>query len=216
MDNGRFRSGLYNLERDVSKKQGERTSKREERRLQMERERRMKMLRIWGPIAAVVVALVALLLFRLFEPDVEGITRVTAAPANQHDNSFVYDPSPLPPTGGVHATSWLNCGIYDDEVPPENAVHSMEHGAVWVTYDPEQVTADEIATLKSAVRGKGDTILSQYSGQASSIVLTAWDLQLQVDSATDSRISQFINKYRSTRGPEAGAPCSGSVGTPNG
>ena len=201
----------------MSKKQGARISKKEERRLKLERERRMKMLRLWGPITVVVIALIGLLLFRLLEPDVVGITKVEPpAPGSQHDNAFRYEITALPPTGGIHATSWLNCGIYDSEVPTENAVHSMEHGAVWVTYDPEQVTADDIATLKNAVRGKGDTILSQYPNQASSIVLTTWDLQLQLDSAADDRVDEFINKYRGTRGPEAGASCSGGVGTPSG
>lgn len=201
----------------MSKKRETRISKREERRLQLERQRRMKMMRIWGPIGVIVIALIALLLFRIFEPDVEGIVEVPVpAPANQHDNSFVYEKTALPPTGGIHATSWLNCGIYDTEVPPENAVHSMEHGAVWVTYDPAQVSAAEIETLKDSVRGKGDTILSQYPEQSSPIVLTTWDIQLTVDSASDERIDDFINQYRGTRGPEAGASCSGGVGTPSG
>ena len=200
----------------MSKNKGDRVSKREERRLQIERERRMKMLRIWGPVGVVVIALVTLLLFRIFEPDVEGITTVTSAPANQHDNAYQYEHTALPPTGGIHATSWLNCGIYDTEVPIENAVHSMEHGAVWVTYDEAQVTADEITQLKGAARGKGDVILSPYSDQASPIVLTTWDLQLQVDAASDGRIADFINQYRGARGPEAGASCAGGIGSPTG
>ena len=200
----------------MSKKQGERVSKREERRLQLERERRLKKLRLWGPVGMIILALIALLLVRILEPDVEGVTIVTAAAANQHDNAFRYEKSPLPPTGGIHATSWLNCGIYDIEVPAENAVHSMEHGAVWVTYDPEQVTASDIALLKDAVRGQGYTILSPYSEQASPVVLTTWDIQLQVESVSDGRINDFIRQYRGTRGPEAGASCSGGVGTPSG
>ncbi len=200
----------------MSKKKGERISKREERRLQMERERRLKLMRIWGPIGVVVLALIALVLFRIFEPDVEGIEQVAVpAPANQHDNAFQYEQTELPPTGGTHATSWLNCGIYDAEVPPENAVHSMEHGAVWITYDPEQVSASDVETLKDMVRDKGDTILSQYPDQGSPIVLTTWDIQLQVESAADERVEDFINQYRGARGPEAGASCSGGVGTPS-
>ena len=199
----------------MSKKQGDRVSKREERRLQLERERRMKMMRIWGPVAVVVIALIALLVYRLLEPDVEGITTVASAPANQHDNAYKYEHTALPPTGGVHATSWLNCGIYNSEVPLENAVHSMEHGAVWVTYDPEKVSESDISLLKDTVRGKGDTILSEYSAQSSPIVLTTWDIQLQVDSASDDRIEEFINQYRGARGPEAGASCSGGVGEPS-
>lgn len=201
----------------MSKKQGARISKKEERRLKLERERRMKMVRLWGPIAVVVIVLVGLLLFRFLEPDVAGITQIEpSAPGGQHDNAFRYEITDLPPTGGTHATSWWNCGIYDAEVPLENAVHSMEHGAVWITYDPEKVTADDITLLKNSVRGKGDIILSQYPNQASPIVLTTWDIQLQLDSATDARVEEFINKYRGTRGPEAGASCSGGIGNPTG
>ncbi|HET9972943.1 MAG TPA: DUF3105 domain-containing protein [Streptosporangiaceae bacterium] len=30
----------------------------------------------------------------------------------------------------------MNCGIYDQPVPNERAVHNMEHGAIWITYQP--------------------------------------------------------------------------------
>jgi hypothetical protein len=42
-----------------------------------------------------------------------------------------------PPVGGDHNPAFLNCGIYDQPVENENAVHSLEHGVVWVTYQPD-------------------------------------------------------------------------------
>ena len=39
----------------------------------------------------------------------------------------------MPPVGGKHSAVWQNCGIYSAPVANENAVHSMEHGAVWIT-----------------------------------------------------------------------------------
>ena len=193
-----------------------RISKREQRRQKLEREKRSKALRIWVPIGIALLAFVILLLIRIFEPDVEGVTIIEpAAAGGQHDNDFQYEAVGLPPTGGIHNSNWLNCGIYSNEVPIENAVHSLEHGAVWVTYNPD-IPADEIALLLDAVRGKGDTILSPYPDQTSNIALTAWDLQLTIDSASDERIEEFIDQYKGTRGPEAGAACSGGVGSPTG
>ena len=41
-----------------------------------------------------------------------------------------------PPAGGPHNPVWLHCGVYTQPVANENAVHSLEHGAVWITYRP--------------------------------------------------------------------------------
>jgi uncharacterized protein DUF3105 len=58
-----------------------------------------------------------------------------------------------PPVGGDHASIWQNCGFYSGPVRNETAVHSMEHGAVWITYRPglptEQVDKlRELATFR--------------------------------------------------------------------
>ena len=44
--------------------------------------------------------------------------------------------SVIPPVGGDHNATWMNCGVYDKPVPDERAVHNLEHGAVWITYQP--------------------------------------------------------------------------------
>ena len=147
-----------------------------------------------------------------------GTETVTELNRNHVQGTVAYDR--VPPVGGNHAPVWLNCGIYDQPVPNENAVHSMEHGAVWITYQSSISTAD-VATLRSLVQSK-DTpgryvILSPYSGLPSPIVLTAWGNQLRVPSASDERIGQFIDYFRT--GPqdlEPGAACSGGGGQPVG
>src|SRR5215475_12613712 len=58
-----------------------------------------------------------------------------------------------PPVGGPHNPAVLNCGIYTSPVPNENAVHSLEHGAVWVTYRPG-LSAAEVTALQNLVRGE--------------------------------------------------------------
>ena len=190
-------------------------SKREIRREQVAREKRMRALRVWVPIAVVVLALVALLVFRATRPEVEGVVIVDAAVANQHDDTLQIPFGGTPPMGGPHAPVWQNCGIYDTPVAGQYAIHSMEHGTVWITYNPD-LPADQVAALQDMVRGETYFLLNPYPEQTSPIVLTVWDRQLEVDSVDDARIAEFIDRYKGVRGPESGAACSGGVGTPLG
>lgn len=200
----------------MSKKSaGQKRSKREIRREQVAREKRMRTLRIWVPITVIVLALVALLIFRATQPEVEGVVVVDTAVANQHDDTLQIPFGGTPPLGGPHAPVWQNCGIYDTPVAGQYAIHSMEHGAVWITYNPD-LPADQVTTLQNLVRGETYFLLNPYPDQASPIVLTVWDRQLAVDSVDDARVAEFIDRYRQVRGPESGAACTGGVGTPLG
>lgn len=118
-----------------------------------------------------------------------------------------------PPAGGEHNPAWLNCGVYTEPVPNENAVHSLEHGAVWVTYDPS-ISDDELSTLKSKLPSTY-VILSPFDGLPSPIVLSAWNSQLQVEAADDERIAAFLEEYwQSQNVPEPGALCTGAIDGP--
>lgn len=112
-----------------------------------------------------------------------------------------------PPVGGAHNAQWLACNsaVYTTPVANENAVHSLEHGAVWITYR-DDVATDTIALLAEKV---GDyTFMSPYPTQSGAIMLTAWGLQLTVDSPDDVRIDQFLRAYRQGKQtPEPGATC---------
>ena len=177
-----------------------------------------------GIIIAVAVVLgLAGLAFLIYlnvrePPPIRGVITYSR-PSRGHDNSLVYPTQSVPPVGGTHHDQWQVCGIYNEPVAAENAVHSMEHGAVWVTYDPE-LSADDIADLKSIVRGDNFVLTSPYPGLRSPVVLTAWGLQLEVDSVSDRRIEQFIDRYQvGPQTPERGATCGpgqgGGIGQPD-
>ncbi|HUW77990.1 MAG TPA: DUF3105 domain-containing protein [Candidatus Nanopelagicaceae bacterium] len=119
-----------------------------------------------------------------------------------------------PPVGGEHSPVWLNCGIYSQPVPNENAVHSMEHSAVWVTYDPAVITGNQLTALRAAMP-KTYAILSPYPGIPAPIVLSAWGEQLKVKSVDDPRIAEFLSKYRESKwAPEPSSPCTGGLDAP--
>lgn len=121
-----------------------------------------------------------------------------------------------PPVGGKHSATWQNCGVYSAPVQTENAVHSLEHGAMWITYRPD-LPASEIATIVGDTSGESYALVSPYPGLPSPIVASAWGVQLTLDSASDPRLKSFIETYKSgSRAPEPGATCTGGTGTPNG
>ncbi len=118
-----------------------------------------------------------------------------------------------PPAGGPHNAVWMNCGVYDQPVPNENAVHDLEHGAVWATYDPS-LPQSEVDSLIAALPDTY-TVVSPYEGLESPIVLSAWDAQVAIDSPEDPRIDAFVERFwQASTAPEPGAPCTGGIDAP--
>ncbi|GIF36416.1 DUF3105 domain-containing protein [Actinoplanes xinjiangensis] len=149
----------------------------------------------WEERAAAISGLVN---FRETNPDlVKG---------SQH-KSGVLKYEQTPPVAGEHNPAWENCNgvVYTEPVPNEHAVHSLEHGAVWITYRPD-LPADQVATLAAKVEGKEKTMLSPFPGLSNAVSLQAWGYQLKVDSVDDPRIDEFIKSLRvnaSIEGPTA-------------
>jgi hypothetical protein len=175
-------------------------------------------------------------------PDTSGIPGVveyvtTGWPAASHNgpaaqalaHDHVTGPvtySVTPPVGGQHNATWMNCGVYDQPVPSERAVHNMEHGAVWITYRPSlpQSEVNQLRafagrqTMVSSAEGAPSRYmdLTPYPGLPSPIVMSSWGFQLKVSSPADPRLQQFVNTFRASPKytPEYGGACTGGVGTP--
>ena len=114
-----------------------------------------------------------------------------------------------PPVGGAHSGVWLKCQVYTAELPKVNAVHSLEHGAVWITYLPG-TSAPVVAKLDQLVGLNTEYVMvSPYAGQDSPIILTAWGAQLKVTDPSDPRITAFARAYAGN-GPENGVTCASS------
>lgn len=141
---------------------------------------------------------------------IEGVE--TFENASLHVETPVTYPQ-TPPAGGEHNPTWLNCGVYTEAVPNENAVHSLEHGALWVTYDPA-ISDAELATLKEVLPSTY-VILSPFEGLPSPIVVSGWNTQLQVETADDERVAAFFEEFwKSNDVPEPGALCTGAYDAP--
>ena len=160
-------------------------------------------------VGAAVTVPLAVARWRAFTTPTLDAVRVYDDLSNAHvgsGESVDYDPAP--PPGGPHDGTWLACGVYDEPVRDENAVHSLEHGTVWLTYDPDELSGEDVAELAAQLPAKG--ILSPYPGQESRVVATVWGRQLYLRSAGDERLGLFLDAYADGHtAPEPLASCEG-------
>ncbi|MGH2618337.1 MAG: DUF3105 domain-containing protein [Thermomicrobiales bacterium] len=186
--------------------------RRQERRQASERERRQWLLtRIGlGAVAALLVAGIGYLIFAATQRgQVPAGTREFAVTAGHTADTVAYDP--LPPVGGEHDSTPQTCGFYATPIRNENAVHSLEHGAIWITYRPD-LPQDQVDRLRTLAEDEGKVLVSPFDDLPAPIVASSWGRQLWLDSAQDDRLEQFVQRFRGDA-PEPAAPCIG-VGTP--
>ena len=120
-----------------------------------------------------------------------------------------------PPTNGNHDPLWQNCGFYEKPIENRHAVHSLDHGVVWITYRPD-LQERQIKSLRPY--GKVNyVIVSPYPGQDAPVTATSWRVQLELNGADDPRLRRFVNAFRiSELAPLSGNRCTLGVGNPKG
>ena len=143
----------------------------------------------------------------------EGIEVYPATTNNTVEGPIDYDRKP--PTNGNHAPLWQNCGFYQSPIQDKHAVHSMDHGVVWITHSPD-LPKQQIESLRPY--GNEDyVIVSPYPGQDAPVVATSWRVQLELAGADDPRLQQFVDEFRiSELAPLSGNRCTLGVGDPKG
>ncbi len=143
--------------------------------------------------------------------DVEGVEEFEVASGVNNHTQDTVDYEQDPPAGGEHNPVWQNSGFYDAPVRSENAVHTMEHGAVWITYSPD-LPQDQIDAIQGMTEGETCLIASPYPGLDSPIVASAWGYQARLESADDPNLERFISRYqKGSQTPEPGATCTGGI-----
>lgn len=140
---------------------------------------------------------------------IEGVISYAGLSRNHVQTAATYPQRPG--VGGDHSPVWTNCGAYDRPVQETRAVHSLEHGAVWISYQPG-LPADDIAKLARLATNQSHVLVSPFPGQGSLIEATAWGKQLSVTDPADPRLFAFIKAFQQgPQTPEPGETCSGGV-----
>jgi hypothetical protein len=174
--------------------------------------------RILGIVAAVVALLLVagtvttVLVINAAPPQqIEGVQRYSDLESTHTETRVSYDQTP--PVGGPHNPAWLNCGVYNEPQQNENVVHTLEHGAVWITYDPATTTDAEVEALV-ALAPDTYSVVSPYEG-IGTMAISAWGAQLFFTDVADPAVEDFLTEfYRSPNSPEPNAPCTGAIDGP--
>ncbi|MGV8909396.1 MAG: DUF3105 domain-containing protein [Propionicimonas sp.] len=179
--------------------------------------KRRRRLALWMGVGVVVIALAITVGVLATRPQAKLAEVASAVTYPNLARGHVSGPvayAQTPPVGGDHALAWQNCGVYLEPVPNENAVHSLEHGAIWVTYRPD-LPADQVKLLQAAVKGQPYGLLSPFPDLPAPVAASVWGVQLKVQSASDPELATFLAKYAdASQAPEPRGECTGGVGTP--
>jgi hypothetical protein len=141
--------------------------------------------------------------------DLPGIT-VRTITDRDHVEGVVDYGADSPPFGGKHNQNWALCigVVYTRQLANENVVHTLEHGGIWLAYNPA-LDSKSVDTLKSKVLGYNFMLMTPYAGLKRPIALQAWGYQMFFNSVNDPKIDTFIRDLRLNPNttPEYGAPC---------
>ncbi|TDV53971.1 DUF3105 domain-containing protein [Actinophytocola oryzae] len=143
--------------------------------------------------------------------NIEGVFREKYE-AGQHVQAtqrVAYDHSP--PLGGPHDGVWADCQgtVYPKAVRTENMVHALEHGSVWIAYNPDKIKGKDLNALRAKVEGQPYMLMSPWPNLDKPISLQSWGHQLKLSKADDPRIDEFIKSLRENQyqNPEPGGRC---------
>jgi len=109
-----------------------------------------------------------------------------------------------PPAGGPHYVVPQPVGAYDEVLDDGHLIHSLEHGIVWIAYDPEQVTAEDLAGLRQVFDAfSSDVILAPRPENDPAVYIMSWGRRLSVSPDDTDTLREFVETNRN-RSPEPG------------
>jgi len=106
-----------------------------------------------------------------------------------------------PPTSGWHWPSPAAWGIYPGGQPDERLVHNLEHGGIWISYQPGKVDQNTINQLNDYANRYAKIIVEPRDKDSAPIVLAAWTHLENLNSYDETKILEFIRAYYD-QGPE--------------
>lgn len=125
----------------------------------------------------------------------------------------------VPPVAGRHNPAPAPCGVYGEPVPNQNVsnetmVHTLEHGAVGILYDPE-LDGQQIEEIESIVSDFESHVFSApYLEMETQISVVAWEHLMRLDELDRPAVMTFIDEFRESGTAPERVDCPNSVNQP--
>jgi hypothetical protein len=200
-----------------AQKQAEKQARRDERKLAEARAKQLALRKRrirTGLIVVIGVVVIGTAGFLIADKatasELPGVTKGSNEGREHVENGTTVHYTTATPTSGTHSEGSPRCGILNQQLPTELAIHALEHGTVVIWYQPG-LADDVVSGLRDIVdRFDNRVILSPNAEMADAVVATAW-LRLKAYGGADPELeefitTEFITTYRE-RGPED-VPCS--------
>ncbi|HEY6565349.1 MAG TPA: DUF3105 domain-containing protein, partial [Pirellulaceae bacterium] len=141
----------------------------------------------------------------LFGIRTDLVTGAPAITANHVETAVNYSAHSNPPTYGDHHPPIFNSqgvsltprqtGVYTTSQPDEDLIHNLEHGHVWISYNPTLISATDLTALEAFVRAGGTNtgvILTPRSGNTVAIAVASWGHLLTLNNFDAAQVRDFV------------------------
>jgi hypothetical protein len=128
-----------------------------------------------------------------------------AAAAHVADEALMDVPEGMPPAAGPHFVQPQRPGIYEAPIADGNAVHALEHGIIWFTYNPDLITNEDLDVIRRVARNHAnDVIVSPRPRNAEGVYVVSWGRRLLVPLPVDADVLDEFVRTNRDRSPEPG------------
>jgi hypothetical protein len=202
-------SGVDPNERRRQRLEARRQAKAEALKAQQRAQLRERILR-YVLIAGLVVIAFWFFFLRGQVPDAiagHEVEHFSISGANDHTETDVaYDTNP--PLSGAHSQRAVGCGVYSDPIQDENQVHTLEHGAVGLLYQPT-LEESQIEIIEGIVQERDSHVFSAPDDDMKTpVAVTAWGNMMKLEEVDRAAIAEFIDFFaENADAPEGSQPC---------
>lgn len=100
-----------------------------------------------------------------------------------------------PPTSGGHLATTKKWGVYNKKIEDKMALHSLEHGGIWISY--KNMDDESIKILEEIGKSNSQSVIvSPRENNDNNLVVASWGKMMRLETVDKTLIQKYINTYK--------------------